>query len=216
VVVGLVVGLLDDRRAQRRGLPRRGVVGAALRDSLGGGADGDRHGRRRLGLDVDDVGDDRGDVVGSAAFERQVDEPLDDHVGVGFAEEGVAQGLLAHDAGQAVAAEQVAVPGPGLAHRQVEVDVLPAVQGVGDQVPLRVVVGLLGRDAALVDEGLHERCGRASAAAGSPPQQVGTGVTDVHEAEAGPGAEQGGERRAHPLEVGVALGPCRAGAGWHW
>ena len=54
------------------------------------------------------------------------------------------EGLLADHAGQPVGAEQVAVAGAGLAHREVGLDVL-AVERAQQQRALRVAVGLLRR-----------------------------------------------------------------------
>ena len=51
----------------------------------------------------------------------------------------------AHEVGQPVGAEQVAVAGPRLAHRQVRLVVLVTGQHPGDQGALRVVLGLLAR-----------------------------------------------------------------------
>ena len=63
-------------------------------------------------------------------------------------------GLVRHHAGQAVAADQVAVAGDGLAHRVLGVGVA-AVERAHEQRLLRVGVRLLRRDPALVDEQLH-------------------------------------------------------------
>ena len=66
----------------------------------------------------------------------------------------------------------VAVAGPGLAHGQVGVDVLP-VEGTQQQRALRVVVGLLGRDPPVVDQRLDERVVVGDLLERAVAQQVG-------------------------------------------
>ena len=158
-------------------------VDLALADVAAGRAVDDRvHAAAAAGV-LDDVGDDHGDVVGAAAAQRQLDEPVGGGLRVGVLER-LGEGLLADDAGQAVGAEQVAVAGPGLAHGEVGLDLL-AVEGAQQQRALRVAVGLLGGDPAVVDQRLDERVVVGDLGQLAVAHQVGAGVADVAEAPAG-------------------------------
>ena len=166
------VGVGSDRRwrewaAGRRWTPQRGRAargGVGCRSGVlavvGDGAADDRRPALRSRPCLDDVGDDAGDVVRAAAAQRQIDEGVDPCVRVGGGQR-FAQGLLAHDAGQAVAAQQVAVAVARLADGQVGLGVS------GPPLSTRRITdrcGCVGTSAgvelALVDQPLHEACGR--------------------------------------------------------
>ena len=206
VVEVLVVVLVRLARCgpQGRRLGRGAVLPLVLDGALGGSSDGDRDRGRWLRLDLDDVGDDRRDVVGATALEREVDQAFDGHVGAGLGRQRVADRVLAHHVRQAVAAQQVAVAGAGLAHGQVEADVLATVEGVGDDVLLRVLVRLLGGDASFVEQGLHEGVVLGDLLQRAVAQQVAPRVPHVDQSEATASTEQRGHRRAHARELGVA------------
>ena len=167
-------GTGTSRRPDRRGRrPRRPVSGRSSAAALAAGVEastgrghGAAHrsraddlghraggGRRR----VDHVRDDAGDVVGAAAAQGQVDQGLGARARVVVLAEHLREGVVADDAGQAVGADQVAVADPGLADRQVGLVVRVAGQHPGDHRPLRVALGLVLGDLALVDQALHER-----------------------------------------------------------
>src|SRR5690606_13037320 len=131
------------------------------------------------GVEVEDVGDDHRDVVGSAAAQRQFDQVLDGLLGALVTGQGVLEGLVGDHAGQAVGADQVPVAGPHLADRQVGLDVLAAAEGPHQQGPLRVGGRLLLGDPALVDQPLHPGVVLGDLRQDAVPQQVGAGVTDV-------------------------------------
>ena len=88
-------------------------------------------------IDVDDIGDDHGHVVRAAALERQLDHPVRALLRVRDAQR-LRDRLHADRTGQAVGAQQVAVPRAGLADRQARFH-LVAGQRVQQQRALRVV-----------------------------------------------------------------------------
>jgi hypothetical protein len=73
--------------------------------------------------------------------------------------------------------------------------------GSKQQRALRVAVGLLLGDPAVVDERLHERVVVGHLGEDAVTHQVGTRVTDVAQAEAATGEQDGGERRPHALQL---------------
>ena len=152
-------------------------------------------------VDVDDVRDDAGDVVGAAAAQRQLDHAVGALAGVAVGHQRVGQRLVADHAGEAVGAQQVAVAGAGLAHGERRFDVLPG-DGAQQQRALRVRVRLLLGDAALVDQRLDERVVLRDLRQRAVAQLVGPRVADVDQAEAGAREQDRGERGAHALEVG--------------
>ncbi|MDQ0812331.1 hypothetical protein QFZ63_004045 [Streptomyces sp. B3I7] len=177
---------------------------------LGDGADHDRRVRELPGegvarVQVEDVGDDHGDVVGAAAAQRELDQLLHGLLGALVAGEGVLHRLVRDDTGQPVGADQIAVAGPHLTDGQVRLDVLAAAQRTHQQRPLRVCGRLLLGDAALVDQALHPGVVLRDLGQHAVAQQVGAGVADVHHAEPLPGPQQRGQRGAHALELGVLL-----------
>ncbi len=143
---------------QRRATVARRWCAAASGDRMGAPRHRSASSRRSpvpAAVCLDDVGDDAGDVVRSAAAQGQVDERVDRLLGVA-AGQRLAQGLVADDPGQPVAAQQVAVAGAGVADRQVDLDV-----GSGRRGPAGSAIAAGGwtprpRDPALVDEGLHQ------------------------------------------------------------
>lgn len=210
---GLGILLRDDtlgrgaRRTHRGGAARGGVRrrGVLVVPRRGAGDD-----RMALAVvEIDDVGDDDGDVVGAAAAQGEFDEPIGALVVRAFAH-GVGDGLVADDVGQAVGADEVAVAGACLAHGEGRFD-LAAGEGTHDERALWVAVRLLGRDAPLVDEGLHEGVVAGDLGQLAVAQQVGARIADVGEAEFAAGEEDGGERGAHAVEFGFLLDLIRDG-----
>ena len=149
--------------AEPGGAARRGLHGAVVVQLvlvLGDRADHDRGvgqlpGEGVAGVEVEDVGDDAGDVVGAAAAQRELDQLLHGLLRALVAGEGLLERLVGHDAGQPVGADQIAVAGPDLADGEVGLDVVAAAQRPHQQRALRVGGGLLLGDAALVDQALH-------------------------------------------------------------
>ena len=94
----------------------------------------------------------------------------------------VADGLGADHAGEAVAADQIPVAGQRLAHGVLRVDV-PAVEGAGQQRPLRVAARLLRGDPALVDQHLDVRVVLGDLGELAVAQQIGPRVADVDHAD---------------------------------
>ncbi|SHV24351.1 Uncharacterised protein [Mycobacteroides abscessus subsp. abscessus] len=117
---------------------------------------------------------------------------------------------MADRIGQAVRAQQVAVTGADLAHRQRRLDLVTG-QRLHDQRTLRVTVRLFGRDAAVVDQGLDEGVVLGDLGQLAVAHQVAAGVTDVHHAQPRPGEQDGAQRGAHALELGVGLDVRRDG-----
>lgn len=96
-----------------------GAVVVQLELVLGDRADddggvGELPGEGVSGVDVEDVGDDDGDVVGAAAAQRELDELLHGLLRALVAGEGVFHRLVGDDAAEAVGADQVAVARRGL------------------------------------------------------------------------------------------------------
>ncbi|ESU50049.1 hypothetical protein P376_1974 [Streptomyces sp. HCCB10043] len=108
-------------------------------------------------------------------------------------------------AGEAVRADQIAVAGPDLADGEVRFDVVAAAQRPHQQGALRVGGGLFLGDPALVDQALHPGVVLGDLRQDAVAQQIRAGVADVHQAEALAGPEQGGERGAHALQLGILL-----------
>ncbi len=75
-------------------------------------------------VEIDHVGDDDSDVVGTAAAQCQLDEPVGALV-VRALPHGVGDRLVADDVGQAVGAHEITVAGAGLAHGERRFDSLP-------------------------------------------------------------------------------------------
>ena len=103
---GFVAARIEGRRASRGGVGRGGLVVVT----------GYRTREDRLRLPVvvvDDVGDDHRDVVGSAAAQREFDEPVGTFGHIRDLQ-GVEDRLVADRIGQPVGAQQVAVARPGL------------------------------------------------------------------------------------------------------
>ena len=113
-------------------------------------------------------------------------------------------GVPGHEAGQAVRAEQEPVAGTGFPDHEVRLVAVAAGQDACHEGALRVAVGLLLGDAALVDEGLHE-----GVVVGDlvelRPAEVRPRVTDVGERHLVTCAEERGHRGAHALELGAVV-----------
>ena len=103
---------------------------------------------------LDDVCDHDRDVVGGAAREGEVDEFGDAHGGLARAEDR-GDLIIRDQTVQAIAGEEVAVTEPGLAHGEIWLRDLHAVECAHEEVAAGMGVGLLLRDATRVDEGLH-------------------------------------------------------------
>ncbi len=158
---------------------------------------------RDVGL-VDHVGDDAGDVVVGAGLEAGADQ-LDGGV-VGRAHrEDVGEPAVVEDAAGAVAAEQQPVAELELDVEEVGVDVVHAVDGLEDQVAVRVGAGVLLGDPALVDEALHERVVLGDLADLPGAEQVGAAVADVPERQLRAVEEREGGGRAGAAEAGVVV-----------
>ncbi|SRX79242.1 hypothetical protein MPP7335_00977 [Mycolicibacterium parafortuitum] len=193
---GGVAFRIERRRAACRGVRRGRLVVVA----------GHRARQDRLGLAVvvvDDVGHHHGDVVGTAAAQGQFDEAVGALGDIGDLQR-LGDGVLADRVGEPVRAQQVAVAGAGLPHDQRRLD-LVAGQRAHDQRPLRMAVGLLGGDPALVDQGLDERVVLGDLGEFAVAQQVAAGVADVHQPEPVAGEQDRRQRGAHALELGVLL-----------
>ena len=208
--------------AEAGGAAGRGLHGAAvvqLELVLGDRADDDRGvvelpGQGVVAVGVEDVGDDAGDVVGAAAAQRELDQLLHGLLRALVAGEGLLQRLVGDHAGQSVGADQVAVAGADLADGEVGLDMVAAAQRAHQQGALRVGGGFLLGDPALVDEALHPGVVLGDLGQHAVAQQVGAGVADVDEAEALAGPQQGGERGAHALQLGVLLDHDAAAGRW--
>ncbi|CAA0124228.1 Uncharacterised protein [Mycolicibacterium vanbaalenii] len=188
-------------RVERRRAPGRGVRWGALIVAAG-----HRPGEDRLGLAVvvvDDVGHHQGDVVGTAATQRQFDETVRTLGDVRDLQR-LGDGVVADRVGEAVGAQQVPVSDTGLAHDQRRLH-LVAGQGLHDQRALRVAVRLLGGDAALVDQGLYERVVLGDLGELAVTQHVAAGVADMHQAEPVAREQDGRQRGAHAVEIRVGL-----------
>ncbi len=157
-------------------------------------------GWQRGGRAVHHVGHDAGDVVRAAAPDGQLDELQDHLVQVLDLGQRPVQGLLADHPGQPVRAEQVPVAQPGLAQRQVRLDVGPAVQGAQQHGPLWVGGHVVRADPALVNQRLDQRVVVRDLVELPVPQQVRAGVPDVHQGHPRAGPEHGGQRGAHALQ----------------
>ena len=170
---------------------------------VGGGADQqglEVLGRRLLG----DVGDDAGDVVGAAGLEAGADQLDGREVGRAGAED-VVHPLVGERAAGAVAADEDAVADLGRELEEVGLLVADAVEGLEDEVAVRVGPRLLLGDAALVDEGLHEGVVVGELAQLAAAVEVGAAVADVADAEAVAVEEDDRGGRGRAVEGGVLL-----------
>ncbi|CAM3805435.1 hypothetical protein MYFR107205_27470 [Mycolicibacterium frederiksbergense] len=68
-----------------------------------------------------------------------------------------------------------------------------------------MAVRLLGGDATLVDQGLDEGVVLGDLGQFTVAHEVAAGVADVHQPEPATGEQDGGQRGAHALELGVGL-----------
>ena len=184
-----------------------GGGGALLGQALGGGAA--HHLRDGLGLGVvlDDVEDDGGDVVRSAGAQGQVDELVGGLTGVGDAGQDLTDGLSGHRAAQAVGAQQPAVAGNGLADRLVELDLALGVpQDAQEDRALGVLAGLVPGEAPGLHEVLHEGVVGGDLGEGAVAQHVGARVAHVDHGELVAAAHDADAGGAQAGEVGVLRG----------
>jgi hypothetical protein len=137
----------------------------------------------------------------AAAAQRQLDHAVGALARVAVGGQRLGQRLVADHTGQAVGAEQVAVAGPGLPHRERRLDVLPG-DGAQQQRALRVRLRLLLGDATLVDQGLDERVVLGDLRERAFAELVGARVADVDEPEPAAREQDRRERGAHAFEVG--------------
>ena len=101
--------------------------------------------------------------------------------------------------------DQIAVAGPDLTDGEVGFDVVAAAERAHEERALRVRGGLFLGDPALVDEPLDPGVVLRDLGQHTVPEEVGARVADVHEPEPLAGPQQGGERRAHALQLRVLL-----------
>ena len=109
---------------------------------------------------------------------------------------------MADRVGQAVGAQQVAIPLAGLPHDQCGLHLVTG-QRLHDQGPLGVAVRLLGGDAPLVDQGLDEGVVLGDLVQLTVAKQIPARIPDVHQPEPIPGEQDRGQRGAHAVELGV-------------
>ena len=95
---------------------------AFLGQAFGGGASHHLGDGLWLGVVLDDIEDNGGDVVRAAGTQGQVDELIGGLTGVGDAGQDLPDGLGGHRAAQAVGAQQPTVAGNRLADRLVELN----------------------------------------------------------------------------------------------
>jgi hypothetical protein len=121
------------------------------------------------------------------------------------------EGVVAHEAGQAVGAQQPAVARAPLAHRQVRLVAVLAGQHPHDDVALRVVLRLVLGDPSRLHEALHVRVVRRHLDQVVAAQQVRAGVADVRQDDAGARAQQRRHGGAHARQVGLLPHPVLQG-----
>ncbi len=109
--------------------------------------------------------------------------------------------LGGHKVGEPVAAQQIAVTGLRLREQHDGLDLVAAVERLQQQGALRVVLGLLRRQPALVDEALHERLVQRQLLHRAVAQPIGAGVADLGDADSAAVPQDRGQRRAHALEL---------------
>ena len=166
----------------------------------GPGQHGSARQRQPRGGRVHHVRHDAGDVVGSAAGVREVDQLAGRGLGIGHRLERVAQGLVAHHSGQAVRAEQVAVAGHGVVHGQVGFGRRPAVQGPEQQRALGVRGDVGDADPALVHQRLDQRVVVGDLVELALPEQVAPRIPDVAHGRVTVRPQQRGQRGPHALD----------------
>ena len=181
-----------------------GSAGPA-RAHVSGRADEQRRGRHVGGAAHDHLGHQAGDVVGAARLEAGADQ-LDGCVVGRAAGEDVRQPAGLEDAAAAVAAQQQPVAGLEIEDEQVRLELVVAVDGVQDQVLVRVDAGVGLGDPALVDEGLHEGVVVGELAELAVAEEVRAGVAHVAHADSVVAVEEReGGRRAGPAEGRVLV-----------
>ncbi len=132
-----------------------------------------------------------------------VDEAADDDVGVGFVAEDPGDVGVAEHAGEAVAADEEAVAGPGVELYLVHVDRHVDADGADEDVPVGVVLGLGGGELAFFDHALDEGVVIGDLVEIAVAQEVRARVTDVGEAHAVALDEGGGEGGTHARDRAI-------------
>ena len=160
-------------------------------------------------LEVDDVGDDAGDVVGPAALEGELDQRVGALAGIGDVLQGRVDRVEGDEAGEPVGAEHPAVARMGGAQGEVELGVRVDVAEHAHQhralrVPLRLLLG----EPSLVQQPLDEGVVLGDLDGLLLAQQIGARVADVGEGELALGAQQRGDRGAQAPQL--RLVPCAA------
>ncbi len=150
------------------------------------------------------VGDHARDVVGRAGLQAGPDQ-LDGRVVGAAHREDVGDPAVGEHPARAVTAEEQPVAGDQLEHEQVGLGVVDAVEGLEDQVAVRVDPRLLLGDPALVDEALHERVVGGELRDLALAEQVGAAVADMPDRGPGSVEEGHGGGGAGAVERGVLV-----------
>ena len=180
-----------------------GDPAAVAARQLGGRADQQRL-ERLLERALDDVGHDAGDVVAAAGLEAGADHLDHGVVGAAAAEDVGHPGVVEHAAG-AVTAEEQPVAGRQVDVEQVGLGLVDAVDGLEDEVAVRVDPRLLLGDPALVDERLDERVVLGELGEGAAALEVGAAVADVADRDPGAVEQRDGQRGAGAVDGRVVL-----------
>ena len=208
-LVGLVgVFVLVATRGCRR--QRSSLLGRGDRDRAGALAAA--HGRRpddlrlggRRGLgDVDDVGDDDGDIVRGAGLQAQLHEPIGCHARILPGGHDVLDRVERDKPGQAVGAQQITVAEVGLADDDVRVITLVAGEHARDEVAVRVGRGLGFGDPPLVDQRLDKRVVSRDLGQVVIAEQIPARVAQMRQRQGAPAAQDRGDRGPHPRKLRV-------------
>ena len=178
------------------------------------GADDLRGRGRRLdpageGVEVHDVGDDAGDVVGAAALQGELHERVGALAGVLDVLQGRVDRVEGDQPGEAVGAQQPAVAHMGCAQREVQLGIrVDVAEHAHEHRALRMPLGLVLRESALVQQALDEGVVLRDLDGLLVAQEIGAGVADVGEGELALGAQQRGDRGAQAPQL--RLVPCAA------
>ena len=182
----------------------RARTGSAAPNARGAAADPTTRGGVAGAGGLADVDDHDGDVVGGAAVERRLHQPVGHLLGAGVGREQLVQLVERHDAGQAVGAQHPPVAVAGVEHHRVDLGgALDVAEHAHQHRAPRVHHRLLGGDAAGVDESLHERVVGGDLAQLAGAQQVDARVADVRDHDAVAVEQHGADRGAHAGELGV-------------
>jgi hypothetical protein len=170
--------------------------------------DAARSGRATRPGCADHLADHAGDVVAASRLQREP-EQVDRGAVDGARAEHASDVAVGDEATEAVTADQQPVARSHVERSQIGLDLLAAVQHPQDQRAVGVVAGLVGGDAPLVHEALHEGVVLGELLEPSGAEPVRAGVADVH--QTGPVAVQDDRRgrRSHALHRGVGLHDLR-------